>query len=149
MELTIVERLKLVEMLPESENIITLKISRKLRESLSFSEAEIKLMDARYEFKCVEQGCENGGLFPTAPKCGEHDVLMRPTGRLNMNLAPEIQGKIKDVHMGPQALVMVCDVLKCANESKKLTEAHISLYDKFFPPVVEEAENIVSNKKSE
>ena len=137
MKLTTIERLKLAEMLPGADNILTLKIARKLRESLSFSEEELKLMDTRYEFKCAVPSCPNGGVFPTAPKCGEHDVSMVPTGKLNMNLSPEMQTKVKDVHMGPEAIKMVTDVLKRANESKKLTEVHISLYDKFFPPVGE------------
>ena len=134
MELTIVERLKLVELLPDQESILTLKIIRKLRETLSFSEEELKLMGVRYEYICPEEDCGNKGFFPSAPKCAEHDVLMVPTGQMTMNLAPEMQAKVKEIHMGPQALTIASDTLKRANENKLLTDAHISLYEKFFPP---------------
>jgi len=35
--------------------------------------------------------------------------------------------------MGPQALTIASEALKRLNENKRLTEAHISLYEKFFP----------------
>ena len=134
MELTIVERLKLMEILPPQESILTLKIVRKLRETLSFSEEELKLMEVKYEFACREAGCANSGMFPFAPKCGEHDKLMVPTGQMSMKLTPELQTKTKEIHMGPQALSIASEALKRADEAKTLTEVHISLYDKFFPP---------------
>ena len=141
MELTTVERLKLVEILPSQENILTLKIIRKLRETLSFSEEELKLMGVKYEFVCPFEGevdgkptdCNNRGYFPTAPKCADHDILMVPTGRLTMDLTPELQDKTKEIHMGPQAMAIASDALKRADEAKVLTEVHISLYEKFFP----------------
>ena len=42
MELDVRERLILLSILPQEGNFITLKVVRKLRESLSFSEEEIK-----------------------------------------------------------------------------------------------------------
>ena len=144
MELTIVERLKLVEILPTQENILTLKIVRKLRETLSFSEEDLKLMDVKYEYMCPTEGCGNKGLFPTAPKCGECDALMVQTGQISMNLSPELQAKTKEIHMGPQAMTIASDALKRANEAKQLTDAHISLYEKFFPPVPEAIEKSMS-----
>ena len=136
MKLTLVERFKLLELLPTQENILTLKIVRKLRETLSFNEEELKLMGVKYEFVCSKEGCSNKGFFPVAPKCGECGTLMVPTGQLSMDLSPEMQAKAKEVHMGPQAMTIASDSLKRANEAKPpvLTDAHISLYEKFFPP---------------
>jgi len=142
MELTTVERLKLLESLPQEENILTLKILRKLRETLSFTEDELKLIGALNEYACqsydevdgIPVRCKNSGYWPTAPKCADHDVLMVPTGNSHFDLSPEMQVKVKEIHMGPQALVLASEALKRLNENKRLTEAHISLYEKFFPP---------------
>jgi len=41
-ELTVLERLVLLSILPKEGNFVTLKLVRKLRENLSFDEAEIK-----------------------------------------------------------------------------------------------------------
>ena len=142
MELSTVERLKLLEALPVESNILTLKILRKLRETLSLTEAELKLAGTRSEYACPFQGdkdgvpvfCDNKGFFPTAPKCAEHDTLMVPTGQVYYSLTPELEASIKEVHMGPQAIIIDSETLKRLNETKQLTEAHISLYEKFFPP---------------
>ena len=145
MELTTVERLKLLEILPPEGDILTLKILRKLRETLSFTEDELESIGARSEYACPFRGevdgvltrCENSGFFPVAPKCAEHDILMVPTGQTTMSLTPEVQTKVKEVHMGPQAMGLASEALRRLNENKQLTEVHISLYDKFFPPVGE------------
>lgn len=150
MELTTIERLKLAELLPNQENILTLKIIRKLRETLSFSEEELKLMGVKYEFVCPFEGeidgkptdCNNSGYFPTAPKCADHNILMVSTGRLTMNMTPETQARVKEIHMGPQAWTIASETLKRADEAKQLTEIHISLYEKFFPPEPEVPEAI-------
>lgn len=47
MELSVWERFKLLQILPEKGDFVTLKIVRKLREDLSFSEEE----QAAYQFK--------------------------------------------------------------------------------------------------
>ena len=148
MELTIIERMKLLEILPAQESILTLKIVRKLRETLSFSENELKELDTRYEFVCPFHGevdgkpthCDNKGFFPVAPVCAEHNILMEPNGQMHLDITPEMQAREKEIHMGPQALTLASDTLKRANEAKppKLTELHISLYEKFFPPEEQE-----------
>jgi len=157
MELTIVERLKLLEILPARESILTLKIIRKLRETLSPSEDELKILNPRYEFMCPYSGkvggklvrCDNGGFFPIAPRCAEHDMLMVPTGQVNFNLSPELQTKVKEIHMGPQALAIASDALKRVDEAKQLTEVHISLYEKFFPPEEVEVPEAIVKSMSE
>ncbi len=49
MILSVLDRITLLNILPEQGDFITLKIVRKLRESLSFSEEEIKAIDLRQE----------------------------------------------------------------------------------------------------
>ena len=146
MELTYVERLKLLQALPPEGDLLTLKIVRKLRETLSFSEEDLKALGASYEYGCqhteIVEGkpvpCNNKGFFPDVPTCGLHNEIMKPTGQLSLNLTPEVQLKAKDIHMGTAAHKIASNALEQLNNQKQLTEAHVSLYDKFFPPEEEE-----------
>jgi len=53
---------------------------------------------------------------------------------MNLVIPPEALAVEKEVHMGAQALTIACNALKRLNDNKHLTEAHISLYEKFYPP---------------
>ena len=58
MQLSVLERIVLLDILPKEGNFVTLKILRKLRESLSFTEEEIKyyaLTIEGNEFKWSDQ----------------------------------------------------------------------------------------------
>lgn len=139
MELTILERLKLLEALPPQGDLLTLKIIRKLRESLSFSEEELRFIGATYEYACPildDNGvhCDSKGFFQDAPKCPIHNIEMVRTGQMNLWLSLEVQMMTKEVHMGVQALSIASQAIKRLNDNGQLTEAHISLYEKFFPP---------------
>ena len=142
------ERVKLLEVLPAQGDLITLKILRKLRETLSFSEEELKSFDVAYEYMCPyrseETGrlvkCENKGFFSEQPTCGMHNELMLPTGQMNLQIPPAALVNTKEIHMGTQALTIASNALKQLNNSGQLTEAHISLYEKFFPPEEKEEE---------
>ena len=54
MELKITERLALLDVLPKEGSYITLKIIHQLRESLSFSEDEIKQLNLRMDGATVQ-----------------------------------------------------------------------------------------------
>ena len=147
MKLTIVERLKLLEALPAQEDILTIKILRKLRETLSFSEEELKSFSAAKEYACTFRGedekgvftmCKNKGFFMEQPTCGKHNTQMQPTGQLNLIIPPESLGLEKEIHLGTKAHSIASAALKRLNDQKQLTEAHESLYDKFFPPEEDE-----------
>jgi hypothetical protein len=99
MELTVFERLILLNALPKEGDFITLKIVRKLREDLSFSEEEHKILNFKQD--------ENS---------------------LHWNIDGDI---LKNIEIGTKAMEIICDVLKKLNDSKKLTEQHYSLYEKF------------------
>lgn len=147
MKLTILERTKLLDVLPPQGDILTIKILRKLRETLSFSEEELKAFEPRQEYMCPYRGedasgkrevCDNKGFFKEQPTCGKHDLLMQPTGQMNIFIPPESVGLEKEIHLGTKAREIASNALKRLNDSKQLTEAHVSLYDKFFPPEDEE-----------
>ena len=101
MELNVFERLNLLNILPKEGTFITLKIVRQLREALSFSEDEIKVLNFQQNIK---------------------------EGTIQWNTAADI---IKDVAIGEKATDMVVDALKELDKQKKLTEQHIGLYEKF------------------
>ena len=138
MKLTPIERIKALEILPDHGTIFNLKIVRKLKESLSFSEAELKMASIKNEYQCphregdVGQRCGNKGFFSEAPKCGIHNIIMELTGKLNFTFSPEFANSDKEIHMGPEALSLVSNSLKAMDANGALTEAHISLYEKFF-----------------
>lgn len=143
MKLTIIERLKLLDLLPREGNRLNLKIMRKLRESLSFSEEELKSFSSCNEYMCPyrdegEDGkmisCDNKGFFAEQPTCGKHDLLMQPTGQVTLQIPPEVLTIEKEIHMGSEAIAIAETPLRNLNSTNKLTEDLESLYDKFFPP---------------
>ncbi len=144
MKLNMVERLRLLEILPTEGNRMNLKIVRKLRETLSFSEAEIKGVAAVYEFTCqhittdndgTRKQCGITGFYSGSPKCKEHpDEPMTPTGNWRILNMDELIAKEKDVHLGEESVKIAEIPLKLMEDRGKLTEAYTSLYDKFFPP---------------
>lgn len=148
MKLNMVERLRLLEILPTEGNRMNLKIVRKLRETLSFSEAEIKVVVAVYEFICqhistdddgTRKQCGITGFYSGSPNCKEHpDEPMTPTGNWRILNMDELIANVKDVYMGEEAIKLAEIPLKRMEDIGKLTEAYTSLYDKFFPPREEE-----------
>jgi len=104
MFLSVVERLTLLGILPEQGSLTTIKIVARLREDLSFDEAE----HARLNFRPSDDG---------------QRVQWDITGSME-----------KDVEIGPKALGAVYDALKALDEQEKLTAQHISLCEKFSYP---------------
>jgi len=104
MKLTIIERIALLGLLPAENNFVTLKIIRKLKEDLSFSEDEIK----QFEIKA-----ENDRMFWNV--------------KVENNLMPDG----KEIAIGEKASDIIVEALKKLDESKKLAERHVSLYEKF------------------
>lgn len=99
MKLNVTERLMLLNLIPAEGTITTLKLTRVLKEELSFDEEENKALDFIQE--------------------GE---------MLRWNQEADI---VKDVHVGEIMTELIKTKLKKLNDEEKLTEAHVSLYDKF------------------
>ncbi len=137
------ERLKLLEILPEEDKIINLKIIRKFRETLSFNENEIKLLVIRYEYVCTHQNldtqgnlislCENKGFYPEPVKCAAHDEMMVPTGSMRILNNMVMHETVKEIHIGPEALSIAVRVLKRLDSICQLRDEHLSLCEKFCP----------------
>jgi len=101
MELTIPERLHLTMILPREGDITTIKIVRELREALSFSEEEHALFDM---------------------------VFDATQGKVEWNKEKDLG---VDIPMGPKAMSIIVETLEKLNKEGKLSEQHISLWDKF------------------
>lgn len=111
MQLEVMDRLLLNQVLPERGNLATLKIVRELREELSFSEEE---------HKAFEITTDAGKLCPT---CGH-----KPTGNVRWSAD---KGKLKEIGIGPEATKMICAGLKLLEKQEQLTEQHRPLWDEF------------------
>ena len=128
MKLAVYERLVLMNLLPAEGDFITLKLVRKLRETLSFSEKEITDIDFKNHWKCPK--CNKTELSANVIKCQDCGIYMIPAGQVTWDEEKAIN-VIKDVHMG-KAMFNLCETaLQKLSDEKKLTEQHISLFEKF------------------
>jgi len=128
MKLTVYERIVLQNILPAQGDFITLKLVRKLKEALAFSEKEIAEIDFRNHWKCPK--CEKVELAAEIVKCPDCDIYMIPAGQVTWD---EVKAKkvIKDVHTGDTMLALCKTTLKKLSDEQQLTEQHFSLYSKF------------------
>ncbi|MDO8671242.1 MAG: hypothetical protein Q7O66_07395 [Dehalococcoidia bacterium] len=143
MKLTMIQRIKLLELLPDRGDNLDLKILRKLKESLSFSEEERDLMSTMLQYKCPFEDrspegrvttCPEAGFFSGPAQCTLHDMDMQPTGKASIHMTVAVMAMEKEVHMGPRAVALCATPLKTLNDNKQLTEGPIEdLYYKFFP----------------
>ena len=124
MKLSVAERFKLLELLPPQGDFTTLKLLRKFRESLSFSEKERAELQFRNGYKCPT--CDNEVVTPVPVKCGNCDQYMQPTGQVVWK--PEGEPN-KDVFIGDTIKGIIASALKQMDDAKVLTELHYRLYE--------------------
>jgi hypothetical protein len=104
MKLSIVERLRLLEILPQQGDIGTLKIVRRLRETLSFSEEEV-----------LEKGI----------------VASVDGDKIRYKWDTEKE-KPSVFEFKPVSFKIITDALKQANHRRQLPEQLISIYEELF-----------------
>jgi len=107
MNLSVKQRLILLTILPKESNFATLKILRKLKEDLSFSEEE----HAKLQFRTIPDA--QGSASTNWSDDGDKEI-----------------GEV-DIPIGEKATDIVVEALKGLDKAKKLTEQHVSLYEKF------------------
>ena len=93
------DRLILLNVLPKEGDITTLKIIRKLKDDLSFSEEEHTALQFKNE-----------------------------DGQIMWKEDADIK---KEIEIGEKATDIIAEALKALNKARKLTEAHISIYERF------------------
>jgi hypothetical protein len=106
MILNINERLIILNILPQEGNILTLRILRKLKENLSFTEEEHK----------------------------DLKLTVNPNNTISWRTVNDEDKPIlqeKEFDIGDKASDLIKEALKKLDEDKKLTEGHMSVYDKF------------------
>ena len=126
-KLTMAERFILLNNLPKEGDLVTFKILRKLRETLSPSEAEIKEYGFKNSYRCPNREYdEKGKAFQceveieaseTQPKCHIHDIFMQPGGRVSWNL--DKWNVEKEIWFGQKANSIIIDALKKVSEEDK------------------------------
>jgi hypothetical protein len=104
MKLSVRDRLLLLEILPREGDITTIRLVRKLREDLSFSEEEHEVLGLSYTQN------PNGTTGVTWNELNEVPV---------------------EFEFGLKVTELIRDSLNTLNTQKKLTEAHLALYDLF------------------
>lgn len=128
MKLTVFERIILQNLLPAEGDYVTLKLVRKLREALSFSEKEIAEINFKNRWNCST--CNTSELATQTPKCPSCGAYMQPAGSVHWDEEKALK-IVKDVHMGRTMRDLCETTLKKLSDEKKLTEQHMSLYEKF------------------
>ena len=101
-KLKIKERLILLNILPDQGNFATLKLVRKLREKLSFTEQENN----------------------------EYEIELSNDGK-SVKWNPEKDSIEKDMEFGDFENDLIKSRLKALDEEKKLNDNHYSIYEKF------------------
>jgi len=144
LKLTVFERIILQNILPAEGDYITLKLIRKLRESLSFSEKEIADIDFKNRWNC--EACKTSELAVQTPKCPSCGAYMQPAGSVHWDEGKALN-VIKDVHMGRTMRDLCVSTLKKLSDEQKLTEQHMSLYEKFVEGEEEDDEDEQPSKK--
>ena len=104
MELSVHDRLLLLNLLPKEGDLTSIRIVRQLRESLSFSEEDHKTLHME-QFEDEQT----------------HQMMLRWNQEF----------PAKEVSIGPKAQLLIGDQLKALDSAKKLTEEFLSLYDRF------------------
>jgi DNA-binding MarR family transcriptional regulator len=103
MKLSAKERITLSGVLPPTGNILTLRLVRELREDVSFSEKEAK----------------------------DIDLKITPEGRATWDAAKEKKVGEKDINITDSMREVISKALQGLSDKEKLTQDHISLWDKF------------------
>lgn len=116
MKLSVFERILLLNILPVESNFTTLKIVRKMKENLSFTEEEHKALN----FK------QAGETF--SDENGKKQVV----GEGQIKWTAEADGE-KEIEIGEKATDIIADALKKLNDANppRLRNEHMSLYEKF------------------
>lgn len=129
MKLNVLERLILLNTDLNPRNITTVKLIRKLNESLSFNEEEHKILNFRNRYRCPK--CDNAVSSPVPVKCGDCDVYMEDASSVVWSPEGDSEVGEKEIHMGEMVTSVIVAALRKLNDEKDLVGSYESLWDKF------------------
>jgi len=120
--------MQLQNLLPAQGDFVTLKLVRKLREALSFSDKEIGEIGFENHWKCDK--CNTTDRAVQVPKCPSCGAYMQPTGMVHWDEAKALK-VVKDVHHGRAMRDLIRTTLQKLSDEEKLTEQTMSLFEKY------------------
>jgi len=130
--LTVLERLLALTLLPKEGSYTDLKLVREARENLSFTEEENKLL----KFRSLENGSMEWEQFrtqekeETVAKDGNVEVVKKTELILEDGMPVITVGEV-EIKIGLVAERKIQDALKKMDDEGKLTEQFMGLYEKF------------------
>ncbi len=124
MKLSVVERINLLNVLPVSGDYTSLKLLRKLRESLSFNEDELKELEFRKKLMCPK--CQLVVFSPSPMICETCHTQMEFTG----DVIWKHKDIIKDIHAGEFTERIITDTLKMLDKNKVMPDELVSLFER-------------------
>ena len=130
-ELGVLERLKLLEILPAQGDISTIKIVRELRESLSFKEDEHVQFGiiTKEPGKCLDCGYEgDADTDNSCPIC--HGGKFKKSGQQMIHWNIESARDV-EIELGAKAVGVIVATLDKLSKAGNATEQHIGLFNKF------------------
>jgi len=129
MKLSVFERLTALNILPKEGDLVSLKLIRQLKENLGFTEDELEKLDFHYEYKCDKCGFTLKVKAMQMPgECHECAGPMVLTGQVYWEHSED--GEV-EIDISRKAHELIANKLEELDKQKKLTEAHISLCEKF------------------
>jgi len=136
MKLNVLERMMLLNTDLNPRNITTVKLIRKLNESLSFTEEEHKTLAFRNRYRCPR--CDNAVSSPVPVKCGICDIYMEDASSVIWSSEGDAIVGEKEVYIGAKVNEVICSALRRLNDEEDLVASYESLWDKFIGEEPEE-----------
>jgi hypothetical protein len=121
MNLNVLERLLLLNILPQQGDLTTIKVVHRLREDLGFTEEEHAVLQFRVQDGQAQWLQDYGESVPVP------DGMTREEAAAAL---AELNGGI-EIDIGLKAAQVIREVLEKLNDDGSLTEQHIGLCEKF------------------
>ena len=128
MIVTVFERLILLNVLPATGDILTIRAISELRSGLAFTDQEHETLQFKRVYECSLCGerAEVPAMELKAPRCC--DSPMADSGKVEWIQDAEQE---KEIEISDAGRTVIKSTLEQLGNEKKLTEQHLSLYDKF------------------
>lgn len=131
MLLSVLERMLLDQVLPREGSIINLKLLREVREGLSFTEEENKLLNIKQDGEQVRWNDVVVDKKTGKPVEGTPEFIQKRYDKNPDDFLREPAVGDTEIPIGDNITAVIVKALEELDKAEKLTEGHISLYEKF------------------